>query len=91
MKPDPKILDDIAKVAGGAVNVISGMQQQIQEEIQSRVEHMASRMDLVPRDELDDALAMIAKLQSRITEIEERLEGLESKASPSKKKKGKSK
>lgn len=70
MRPDPKILDDIARVAGGAVNLFSGVQQQVRDEIKSRMDEMASRMDLVPRDELDRALAMIAALEKRVAALE---------------------
>ena len=65
MGPDPKILDDIAKAAGGAVNILSGMQQQIREEIKTRMDDMAARMDLVPREDLDRAEAMIEKLRKQ--------------------------
>lgn len=82
MGPDPKILDDIAKVAGGAVNILSGLQQQIREEIKSRVDDMAARMDLVPREDLERAEAMIVKLRKRQDEFESRLAALEGKAKP---------
>lgn len=77
MGPDPKILDDIARVAGGAVNILSGLQQQIHEEIKSRMDDMAHRMDLVPREDLERAEAMIAKLRKRQDDLEKRLEALE--------------
>lgn len=81
MGPDPKILDDIARVAGGAVNIASGMQQQIREEIKSRMDDMAHRMDLVPREDLDRALAMIAALEKRVEALEKG-EGAQKTAAP---------
>ncbi len=80
MGPDPKILDDIAKAAGGAVNILSGMQQQIREEIKTRMDDMAARMDLVPREDLDRAEAMIEKLRKQQAEFESRLAALEGKS-----------
>ncbi|PJB71503.1 MAG: hypothetical protein CO093_05005 [Alphaproteobacteria bacterium CG_4_9_14_3_um_filter_47_13] len=77
MGADPKILDDIARVAGGAVNIFSGLSQQIREEIKSRVDDMASRMDLVPREDLERAEAMIAALRKRQDDMEMRLAALE--------------
>lgn len=77
MGPDPKILDDIARLAGGAVNVASGLQQQIREEIKVRIEETANRMDLVPREDLEQALAMIEKQSQRISDLENRLSNLE--------------
>lgn len=77
MGPDPKILDDLAKVAGGAVNILSGLQQQIRDEIKSRIDEMANRLDLVPREDLDRAEAMIEKLRRQQDAFEIRLAALE--------------
>lgn len=86
MGPDPKILDDIARVAGSAVNILSGVQQQIRDEIKSRMDEMADRMDLVPREDLIRAEAMIAKLRERQDDMEKRLAALEGKKPVAKKK-----
>lgn len=71
-KFDPRILDDIARVAGGAVNIVSGLQQQFREDMRSRVDSMADRADLVARADLERAEAMIAKLRQRIDDLEAR-------------------
>lgn len=78
-KLDPRLLDDIARVAGGAVNIVSGLQQQLREDLRSRMDDMADRADLVPRDDLERAEAMIQKLRSRVDDLEARLEKLEGK------------
>jgi len=70
IKPDSKILDDIARMAGGAVSLASSVQRQIRDEVRSHVEDMANRMDLVPRADLDQALEMIADLRSRVEALE---------------------
>lgn len=75
--PDPKILDDLARVAGGAVNVLSGLQEQIRNDIRDRMEEMATRLDLVPRDELDQAKAMIVKLRTQVQALESRVDLIE--------------
>lgn len=77
MGPDPKIFDDIARVAGGAVNIVSGLQQQIREDVKARIDEMASRMDLVPREDLDQALEQIRVLLSRVEVLEKRVDALE--------------
>lgn len=85
-KFDPRFLDDIARVAGGAVNIVSGLQQQLREDLRSRVDSMADRADLVPREDLQRAEAMIAKLRSRIDDLEARMDKFEGKkAAPAKK------
>ncbi|HEY8191357.1 MAG TPA: accessory factor UbiK family protein [Alphaproteobacteria bacterium] len=70
MKPDMKILDDIARVAGGAVNILSGMQQQIRDEIRVRMEEAASRMDLVTREDYDILAERVKKLEARVATLE---------------------
>jgi len=77
MGPDNPILDDIARVAGGALNIVSAMQGQIREEIKSRVDEFAAKMDLVPREELDEAKTVIAALRKRLETVEKRLDALE--------------
>lgn len=74
-----KFFDDLAGMAGGAVNVISGMRQQISDDIKSKVDDMAAKMDLVPREDLDHALAMIDKLRKEQTALSKRIDALEGK------------
>ena len=88
-KPDIGILDDVAKVAGGAVNVLSGLQQQIKQDVQSRFEELATRMDLVPREDLQIAEDRISALSAKIEQLEKRLDELEGSAQPKKAKKKK--
>jgi BMFP domain-containing protein YqiC len=80
--PDPKFFDDLARVAGGAVNVVSGLQEQIRNDIRARVEEMATRLDLVPREELDMAKATIDKMRRRMDDMDARLSALEGKKAP---------
>ncbi len=77
MRPDPHFLDDIAKVAGGAVNVLSGLRSQIESEIKTRVDEMAARMDLVPREDLERVEAQLSRLQKDHKDILARLAALE--------------
>jgi BMFP domain-containing protein YqiC len=79
MGADSKILDDLARVAGGAVNVLSGLQQQIRDEIHSRIDETAAKLDLVPRKELDIANAAIAKLRAQVADLESRVSKMEGK------------
>ena len=88
MRPDPKFLDDMAKMAGGAVNVLSGVRQQIQDEIKARIDDMAARMDLVPREDMDRLEAMVKKLSARIDALEGKKPVADkTKTAPAKKKK----
>ena len=94
--PDKKVLDDIARVAGGAVNILSGLQQQVRGDVRARVEELAARLDLVPREDFEQARTMIIRLGNRLDELESRLDAIEGKkkkspARETKKKTGKKK
>lgn len=72
-----KIFDDLTQLAGGAAGLLNGVQQQIRDDIQARVDDMATKMDLVPRDDFERLEAMVEKLQSENAEMQSRLEKLE--------------
>lgn len=74
-----KILDDVARVAGGAVNVLSGVQKQIRDEIRTQIEDVAARLDLVPREDFEKLEAMIAKAREEQEQQNERIAALEKK------------
>lgn len=78
-KLDPRFLDDIARVAGGAVNIVSGLQQQLREDLRCRVDDLADKADLVPREDLERAEAMILNLRQRVDSLEARLVKIEGK------------
>lgn len=73
------ILDDIAKVAGGAVGTLNSVREQIKNDIKARVEEVAMRLDLVPREDLERVEALLEKAISDQKELAERLDNLEKK------------
>ena len=77
MSKPSQIADDIAQLAGGAAGLLSGVQQQIRDDIKARVEEMATRMDLVPREDLDRVEALLQKTIADQQDVKERLEKLE--------------
>lgn len=80
MHDKTKILDDIAQLAGGAVSLAGGLKSNIHEDIKSRTDAIADRLDLVPREDFDTLKAMLE--QSRIEQdaLKKRIEALEGKA-----------
>lgn len=72
-----KILDDVARVAGGAVNVLSGLQKQIREEVRTHVEDVAAKLDLVPREDFEKLETMLSKAREKQDEQEKRIAALE--------------
>jgi BMFP domain-containing protein YqiC len=79
MKPREKVLDDIARVAGGAVSLMSGVTKQMREEIRARVDELATRLDLVPREDFDRLEAMLAEARREQAKLVKRIETLENK------------
>lgn len=80
MQGRERILDDVARVAGGTVSVLSGLQKQIKEEILTHIEDAAAKLDLVPREDFERLESMIAqareeqeKQKQKIAELENRL------------------
>ncbi len=69
MKPDPKIFDDISRVAGGAMNMFSAVREQVMNDFRARFDEWASRMDLVPREDFDRLEAQVKKLQKQMDEL----------------------
>lgn len=91
MKPKEKVFDDIARMAGGAVSIFSGLTRQIKDEIRARVDEMAARMDLVPREDLDSVEAVLAETRKRVDALEKKISGKPEKAASKSKVKRKTK
>lgn len=79
MKNSATLIDDLAKLAGGAAGIAGSLQQQIRNDIRARVEEMATRMDLVPREDFDRIEALLNKALAEQENLKARLEKLESK------------
>ncbi len=60
MQTQNRLLDDLAKVAGSAINTLGGLREEIETRVKERVERLAAEMELVSREELDAAMAMAA-------------------------------
>jgi len=72
-------MDDIAQLAGGAAGLLSGVQQQIRDDIKARVEEMATRLDLVPREDFERVEGLLEKALAEQKELKARLDALEKK------------
>ena len=79
MQTDSHLLDDVARVATGAMGAASGLKGEIDAMIRRRLEAILARMDLVPRDEFDAVKEMAARARSENEELAERLARLEAK------------
>lgn len=88
MQPENRLLDDLARVATGALGALTGMRDELEGRLREQFERILGRMNLVRREEFDAVQAMVAKarteqevLAARVAELEKRL-GIAADAAP---------
>ena len=77
MQTSNRLFDDLARVASGAFNTLSGLREEIETRVRERVERMAADLDLVTREEFDAVRTMAAKARAGQEALEARLAELE--------------
>jgi BMFP domain-containing protein YqiC len=87
MQTDNRLLDDLARMANGALNTLSGVREEIETRVRERVERLLADMDLVPREELEavKAVAQAARseqeiLAAKVAELERKVGELSAQA-----------
>lgn len=80
MQTDNRLLDDLARVATGALGALTGMREDLETRLREQFERVLGRMNLVRREEFEAVQAMAAKaraaqevLELRVTQLETRL------------------
>lgn len=80
MQTENRLLDDLAKVATGAIGSLSGVRHEVEGRLQQQLERLVGRMNLVSREEFEAirAVAQAAReeqirLERRVAELEARL------------------
>ena len=86
----PRIFDDLAGVAGGALSAFAGLREDLEAMVRGRVDETLRRLDLVRREELDAITELAANArtgqeaaEARLAELEARLAALESREAAS--------
>lgn len=79
MTKSNQLMDDLAQLAGGAAGLLGSVQQQMREDIKTRVEEVATRLDLVPREDFERVEALLQKALDDQKQMQERLDALEKK------------
>lgn len=74
-----KVLDDIARVAGGAVGFASDLKGQIADIVRAQIDAKAQDLDLVPRDDFEKLELMLIEAREAQQKLEERITTLETK------------
>jgi BMFP domain-containing protein YqiC len=77
MQTQNRILDDLAKMASGAMSGLSGLRHEIEMRAREQIERILGRMDLVQREEFEAVKAMAAKAREEQELLTERLAELE--------------
>ena len=77
MQAQNRLLDDLARVASGAIGVAAGMRGEIEARLREQFEKILSQMDLVSREEFDAVKAMAAKARAEQENLAERVAALE--------------
>lgn len=97
MQTSNRLLEDLAKVANGAVSTLNGMKSEIETIIRQRIERIAVDSDLVARDEFEAVRAVAAeariqqeKLEARVRKLEAQLAGGKAAKTPPRRKTAKS-
>jgi hypothetical protein len=87
MQTDNRFLDDLAKMAGGALNALTGMKTEIEGLIRQQIEHFVASTRLVTREEFEVVQAMAAKARDEQESLTVKLAELESELAALKKSK----
>jgi len=77
MQTQNRILDDLARLANGAAGLASGMREEIEGLVKSRLDRLLADMDLVPRDEFEAVKELAANARSEQEVLASRVSALE--------------
>ena len=84
MSDRPRLFDDIAGVAGGALSALAGLRDEAESVIRARIDEAIRRLELVRREEIEALGEVAAKAregqeaaETRLAEAERRIAALE--------------
>ena len=80
MQTSNRLLDDLAKVANGAVSALVGVKDEIEALVRQRVDKLLADADLVPREEFEVVKAIAAEARTEQERLSKRLAALEKAA-----------
>jgi BMFP domain-containing protein YqiC len=77
MQSQNRFFDDLARVAAGAMDTLSGVKNEVELRLREQLERVLAGMDFVTRDEFEAVKAMAAKARAEQEDLTKRLEELE--------------
>ncbi|WGF86812.1 accessory factor UbiK family protein [Marinivivus vitaminiproducens] len=79
MQTSNRLLDDLARVASGAMHTFSGVREEIELRVKERIERVMADLDLVTREEFDAVRLMATRAREQNELLLARIEALEAK------------
>lgn len=80
MQTDNRLLDDLSRLATGALGTLQGAKQEIEALVRQRLERMLADLDLVSREEFEAVKAMAAAAREENDRLAARVARLEKAA-----------
>jgi BMFP domain-containing protein YqiC len=77
MQTENRLLDDLARVAGGAFGAFAGLRTEIEDLVKQRLERVLADLDHVPREEFDAVKAVAEKARLEQEALQKRVDALE--------------
>ena len=74
---ESRLFDDLARVASGALNAVSGIKTETESVMRQHMEQWLAKMNLVTREEFEVVQAMVAKARDEQEALLERIAALE--------------
>ena len=79
MQTENRLFDDLARMANGAINTLSGVREEIESRLRERVERWLTEMDMVPREEFEAIKELAQKARAEQEDLSARVAALEQK------------
>lgn len=79
MRRREKVLDDIARLAGGVAGFAHTTKTQIRQDIKERIDNLALEMDLVPRSEFERLEAVLTETRKQLETLQQEIKTLKNK------------
>ncbi|HEX5078967.1 MAG TPA: accessory factor UbiK family protein [Geminicoccaceae bacterium] len=79
MQTENRLFDDLARMANGAINTLSGVREEIESRLRERVERWLAEMDMVPREEFEAVKELAQKARAEQEDLTAKVAALEQK------------
>jgi BMFP domain-containing protein YqiC len=79
MQTENRLFDDLARMANGAINTLSGVREEIESRLRERVERWLADMDMVPREEFEAIKELAQRARAEQEDLSAKVAALEQK------------